>query len=52
MTYNVLTEPWIPMANGETLSLLDALERAHEIEGVECASPLETVAVYRLMIRS
>lgn len=50
MTFNVLTEPWIPMSNGETLSLLDALEGARALEGVECASPLETVAVDRLMI--
>lgn len=50
MKFNVLTEPWIPMSNGETLSLLDALEGARTLEGVQCASPLETVAVYRLMI--
>lgn len=50
MSFNVLTEPWIPMADGEKLPLLDALARADELEGVRCASPLETCAVYRLMI--
>lgn len=50
MSFNVLTAPWIPMADGEELPLLDALARADELEGVRCASPLETCAVYRLMI--
>lgn len=50
MTFNILTEPWIPMSSGETLSLLDALAGAQALAGVECVSPLETVAVYRLMI--
>lgn len=49
MSFNVLTDPWIPMADGEELPLLDALARADELEGVRCASPLETCAVYRLM---
>lgn len=50
MTFNVLHEPWIPMSNGETVSLMDALRRAHELEGVLCTFPPETCAVYRLMI--
>ncbi len=49
MTFNVLTDPWIPTTGGK-LSLLDAFENAHVIEGVQCVTPLETVAVYRLMI--
>ena len=50
LTFNVLHEPWIPMANGERHSLLSALENAAALPGVLCASPLETCAVYRLMI--
>lgn len=50
MTFDVLKEPWIPLTNGQTVSLLDALAQAHTVEGVQCDSPLETVAVYRLMI--
>lgn len=50
LTFNVLHDPWIPMANGERHSLLSALENAAALPGVLCASPLETCAVYRLMI--
>ncbi len=50
LKFNVLHEPWIPMANGEKHSLFSALENAAALEGVQCASPLETCAVYRLMI--
>ena len=50
LKFNVLHEPWIPMANGERHSLLSALENAAALPGVLCASPLETCAVYRLMI--
>lgn len=38
------------MTNGEKYSLFSALENAAALEGVQCASPLETCAVYRLMI--
>ena len=49
-SFNVLYEPWIPMTNGETRSLMSALEDAGSLEGVQCESATETFAVYRLMI--
>ncbi len=50
MSFHVLTEPWIPMSTGQTVSLLQALEQAHTLEGVQCAFPPESCAVYRLLI--
>lgn len=42
-------EPWIP-ADGKDYSLMGLLENAHRISRISCASPLETYAVYRLVI--
>lgn len=49
MSYNVLYEKWIPMSDGLNHSLWDCLEKAHELQCVSCASPLETYAVYRFL---
>ena len=50
MMFNVLNDPWIPLANGEKRPLVAALAEAHALPGVQCASPMETCAVYRLML--
>ncbi len=55
MTYDLTTEPWIPVrwTQGEdgppTVGLRDALAEAHRIAEVAAPSPLETVAIYRLL---
>lgn len=49
MSYNVLREPWIPIADGRKYSLWDCLEHAHELERISCVSPLATYAVHRFL---
>lgn len=55
MTYDLTTEPWIPVrwTAGEdgppTVGLREALAEAHRIAEVAAPSPLETVAIYRLL---
>ncbi len=55
MTYDLTTEPWIPVRwtegeSGESaVGLRDALAGAHRIAEVAAPSPLETVAIYRLL---
>ena len=53
--YNLLTEPWIPVrpiheAGVQLVGIREALARAHEFTGIEDASPLQTVAMYRLLL--
>lgn len=52
--FDVLTEPWIPVASVDgqnmELSLTETLLRAHELSQVCCESPLETYAVQRFLI--
>lgn len=55
MTYsfNLLRRPWIPCTRGSEvveLSLRDTLARAHELHGIAADSPLETAALYRLLL--
>ena len=53
--FNLLTEPWIPVrpigAPGVRLvGIREALAQAREFTGIEDASPLQTVALYRLLL--
>ena len=56
MTYsfNLIDRPWIPCTemNGHIveLSLRETLARAHELRGLQGDSPLETAALYRLLL--
>ncbi|MBI5948772.1 MAG: type I-E CRISPR-associated protein Cse1/CasA [Chloroflexi bacterium] len=54
-SFNLLDRPWIPChiaGSGATqdLSLLEALGRAQDITGIVADSPLETIAVHRLLL--
>jgi CRISPR system Cascade subunit CasA len=53
-TFDLLLEPWIPvrLLNGErsALGIRDTLRRAHQIRGIEDASPLVTAALHRLLL--
>lgn len=53
-SYNLVDEPWIPCIhpNGrvEELGLRQTLLRAHELRGLQGDSPLETAALYRLLL--
>ena len=62
--FDLLTEPWIPVLDAGTdlrehpdtqvlpreVGLREALVRAHELREVAAASPLQTVALYRLLL--
>ena len=56
MTYsfNLIDKPWIPCAHTDgrvkELSLRETLEQAHELRGLQGDSPLETAAMYRLLL--
>ena len=56
MTYsfNLIDQPWIPCvrADGQVseLSLYETLSQAHELRGLQGDSPLETAALYRLLL--
>ncbi|MBB6100012.1 CRISPR system Cascade subunit CasA [Deinobacterium chartae] len=54
-SFNLLTEPWIPVRplgspSLRLVSLREALAAGRDFSGVEDSSPLQTVAVYRLML--
>lgn len=53
-TFNLLDRPWIPCvcADGkvELFSLQDTLQQAHRLHGIQGDSPLETAALYRLLL--
>lgn len=52
-TFNLVEEPWIPVAtkNGNTeLSLRDLFARAHEVKGFNEPSPLTYVSVARFLL--
>lgn len=53
ISFNALTEPWIPVINNkgeaETLGILDTLERAHKIKEISCANLLEEYSIYRFL---
>lgn len=53
-SYNLIDKPWIPCAQMDgrvaELNLRETLEKAHELRGVQGASPLETASLYRLLL--
>ncbi len=52
-SFNLIHDPWIPVTAGGAsteVSLLDALTRAHEIDSLSLAEPLQTVAVLRQVL--
>ena len=53
-SFNLIDESWIPciLSDGgrETLSLRATLLRARELRGIQGESPLETAALYRLLL--
>lgn len=52
--FNVLTEPWIPIEDFhghiKEYGILEALEKAHELQGISDSSPLFHYSMYRLLI--
>ncbi len=56
MTYsfNLVDRPWIPCFSSEKdvteLGVRDTLRHAHELRGIHGDSPLETAAIYRLLL--
>lgn len=53
--FNLLTEPWIPVRligkpGVRLVGIREALAQAREFTGIEDASPLQTVAMYRLLL--
>ena len=54
ITYNLLTEPWIPCVdpqNNETsLSLLDVIAQAHAIKEIRASFPIITGALYLFLL--
>jgi len=53
-SFNLIDMPWIPCAQMggrvKELSLRETLEKAHELRGLQGDSPLETAAMYRLLL--
>ena len=53
-SYNLIDSPWIPCVREDgTLAeygLRETLQRAHDLRGIQGDSPLETAAVYRLLL--
>lgn len=53
-TYDLVDEPWIPCVHPdgrvEEFGLRQTLLRAHELRGLQGDSPLETAALYRLLL--
>ncbi len=53
-TFSLLDEPWIPCADGSgdlrVLGLRDTLLNSQDLRSIECASPLETAAILRLLL--
>jgi len=53
-TFNLVEEAWIPAVHREgqtvTLGLRDVLLQAHDLQALAARSPLETAALYRLLL--
>nr|MDA8216526.1 type I-E CRISPR-associated protein Cse1/CasA [Dehalococcoidales bacterium] len=53
-SFDLTREPWLPCLDRDgrplKVGLYEALARAHELRAVEGATPLETAAVYRLLL--
>lgn len=54
IAFNVIDEPWLPLRTPdgvvELFSLSAALARAHEFEGIAEPSPVNLIALYRMLI--
>lgn len=54
VTFNVLTEPWIPIEDFQgriqEYGILEALEKAHELRCISDSSPLFQYGLYRLLV--
>ncbi|MBL8065520.1 MAG: type I-E CRISPR-associated protein Cse1/CasA, partial [Chthonomonadaceae bacterium] len=53
-TFNVLTEPWIPVirldGTRDELGILPCLEQAHELREIRDPSPIIEFGLYRLLV--
>lgn len=52
-SFNLVTQPWIPcLQNGQIteLGLQDLFEQAHRLEGIAGTFPMQTAALYRLLL--
>lgn len=53
-SFNILTQPWIPVSekSGATkeAGLLEVLEQAHTFCGIQDASPMVEYSVYRFLV--
>lgn len=53
MTYSLIDEPWMPVATESgpiEVSLVEALDRAHEVKGLAAASPTVGVSILRQVL--
>ncbi|MDX1971078.1 MAG: type I-E CRISPR-associated protein Cse1/CasA, partial [Candidatus Sumerlaeia bacterium] len=54
LTYNLVTEPWIPITTNDghshSVSLRQVFEQAQEIRDISDPSPLSQVGLYRLLL--
>ena len=53
VTFNLLTQPWIPVAQQQQTSersLLEVLQQAHSIQAIPHNNPLVVIAVLRLLL--
>lgn len=53
-SFDILRKPWVPAVDAAgqkmELGLLETLERAHELQAIQTASPMEEYSVYRFLI--
>ena len=53
-SFNLVDEPWIPCLSLEggmvDLNLREVLAQAHDLSDIACQSPLQMVAIYRLLL--
>lgn len=53
-SFNILTQPWIPVSEGngttKEVGLLEVLEQAHTFCGIQDSSPMVEYSVYRFLI--
>lgn len=53
-SFNLIDQPWIPCLTPKglqvTLSLKETLKQSHKLQGIAADLPLETAAIYRLLI--
>lgn len=49
-TYNLLTEPWIPLDDGQKVGLQEVLLQSHVIKHIQAETPATTAAILRLLM--